>query len=225
MIVKASFAVYAADRQNISNEELKQYAEDLKSGIEDSLNRTEKIEGRTFVVKTDIKTKVFKSERAAMKSGSDNIVEIGNLDIFDADSLTSGKTAGLGFRIEGESFDRMVVSVKDLGGFGADLAKQTMRHEFLTHLSDRPHSNDPFSVRYGLDDSRGNNFDKGDLADYLGRGLIRVQPPPALKGSGDLASKSTHILTSTGSGTQRRRAPYAASHRNKVYHWVRRMKQ
>jgi hypothetical protein len=172
--LKASFAMYGADGQNVSKADLKIYKDALVKGIKELLTKKFEINGKKFDVTTDISAKIYSSEEKAAASGRDNIVEIGY------DQLDSGGedgTAGLAFGVKGENFDRMAVGVQSdptHPGLGDPLTsfKNTAAHEFASHLLSgfhSPNKNEPDSLFQG--NGNGSAFYADDfLSLFTGRG-------------------------------------------------------
>lgn len=105
--IQASFAIYGAEGQGITQEELDNQKALLIEGLTREYGKSFEEDGITYSLSADIQVIVVGSEAEAIESGVDNIVEIGNQALIGDD----GKEAqGMAFRVKGESFDRMVMS-------------------------------------------------------------------------------------------------------------------
>lgn len=214
--IDATFAVYGANGQGVSQEDLQNYAAMLKSGIESHFNKefTDK-NGRKFVISASVNVEVKGSEKEAATSGMDNIVELGYGEL-------SGNDAGVAFHVKGEKFDRMAVGVSrgaDPRGSLASMYEDTFAHEFGSHLLNGGHnrSRNSQSLFY----------------DYLGSGQQILQEDFEFmfreKGRGKLhqvGSKPlatyeplSHILTSTSNSFEVRQANSVVSKPSDVYNW------
>jgi RHS repeat-associated protein len=132
--ITASFGVYGADGQGVSAEDLARHAQFLAIGISEAYNGTftDPETGTTYIVNTQIDVQVYKDERAAIKDGIDNLVEVGNYDLIGDKGPSD---AVVSYR-EGEDYDRMQVSNSrrftggSADGYYADKYRQTYAHEF-----------------------------------------------------------------------------------------------
>lgn len=113
--IRASFAVYAAAGQRVSNKELQRQADLLNSQIENTYTGSATKNGYTYQISATVDVQVVADEKAAISAGVDNIVEIGNKNLEYSFAGTSKRAEGVGYNVEGEGFDRMTVSIK--GGF------------------------------------------------------------------------------------------------------------
>jgi hypothetical protein len=133
--IKASFAVYGAEGQNISQEELEKQKAALLKGLQTEYGKSFEVDGITYEMSADIEVQIADSEADAISKGVDNIVEVGNqsLESLDEDGNWGGAGA-TAFRVKGENFDRMVVNAafKDPDGKNANMPG-VYAHEF-THL-------------------------------------------------------------------------------------------
>lgn len=132
--IKASFAVYGAEGQNVSAEDLAKYAAQLVTGIKKAYDGGYVVDGKGFVIETDIDVNVFTDEQSAMDSGADNLVGLGYDRIVDDEG--EGATAAA-FQREGENFDRVVATIGDTFSLGGAIIQpnreNTFSHEFA-HL-------------------------------------------------------------------------------------------
>jgi len=135
--IKASFALYGAAGQNVSQADLQKYAAALKSGIEKYYNKELTIGDRNYKMSVDVSVQVAGSEKAAIAAGVDNIVEIGNASL---QQLQFGKNPSdayaVSYGVKGENFDRMAF---DISRPGAN-PEEIFAHEFghllgVTHTS------------------------------------------------------------------------------------------
>lgn len=133
--IKASFAVYGAEGQNISQEELEKQKAALLQGLQTEYGKSFEVDGITYEMSADIDVQIAGSEADAISKGVDNIVEVGNqaLESQNEDGNWEG-AGGVSFRVKGENFDRMVVNAafKDPNGQSANMPG-VYAHEF-THL-------------------------------------------------------------------------------------------
>jgi RHS repeat-associated protein len=108
--ITASFVVYAADGQDVSEEELNKQKELIQEQLESVYSGSYKAkDGYTYTISAKITVDVKSSESDAIKSGADNIVEVGNKGIFDTQAKTWSVASS--YHVKGEKFDRMKVSV------------------------------------------------------------------------------------------------------------------
>jgi RHS repeat-associated protein len=222
--VKASFSVYGAKGQNVSKADRAEYAKMLKEGIERSLKQEfTDTNGRTYKMSGEITVREDDNERAAKKSGADNIVELG----YDNLIGPSGNDAGIAFGVPKESFDRMAISISPgvrADGLGAANYGETFAHEFLAHLMYGRHNGDKSEFESLFADDGGNGrFFQSDF-----KRLFREHDPFPPPGPGSKPRPNgpafSNILSTTGSGIERRRAESPQSSAKGVYQWVKRQK-
>lgn len=77
--ISASFAVYGAGGQSVSQADLNKHASYLEQGILKAFNTSFEHNGVNYVVHTDISVGVFDSEESAIASGAGNLIELGIL--------------------------------------------------------------------------------------------------------------------------------------------------
>jgi RHS repeat-associated protein len=225
--LSATFALYGANGQNVSKKDLKTYKEAMLKGIQKRLSGEFNVEGKKFEISANISIEIKSSEAKAMTSGADNIIEIGTQNLVRNGAVQGG----VGFGVESESFDRMVVGVREdpgnYRGSGDPIthAGDVAAHEFAAHLLDVFHSEDPKSLFYG-DDTSGQKFLQSDFERmFFGREGSYVQPPPPPGGQPRTPLPPlTQGLASSGSDAR------MATHRNfekpsDVYAWQYRMRQ
>jgi hypothetical protein len=148
--ITASFALYGADGQNVSAEDLTRQKELLTAGIEQAYNGTYVHNGTTYIIQTQVDVQVFGGESAAVASGADNMVEIGKQTLYDDGGR---QLSGNVFNREGENFDRMRISINQgvPGGLqeGADNYMRIYAHEFA-HVLGMPDRNEGLFASGGL---------------------------------------------------------------------------
>ena len=125
IVIDASFSVYAAEGQGVSEEDKKNYAARLKAGIEGEYNREFTINGQKYVMTANISVSIASDENGAIASGADNLVELGTDDLI---SGNGGEAIATAFHKSGESFDRMRVQIGLTGLFND--YENTFAHEF-----------------------------------------------------------------------------------------------
>lgn len=115
----------------------------IKSGIESHFGKTFDGEnGRKFVMSANIDVQVVGNESEAISKGVDNIAELGYNKLLESDGSSGGLAQA--FRIEGESFDRMVATIDQnfeptLGSLTGSRFEDTFGHEFGSHLLNGGH--------------------------------------------------------------------------------------
>jgi len=236
--IKASFAVYGANGQNVSQKDLTKFAGLLSSGIAKAYNnKAFEYGGRSFVLKTDISVKVAGTEDAAKTSGADNLVELGgqNSDILSSGSKEPGAAV---FHRDGENFDRMIFDISPYGtpgglGEGDNDFENTFGHEFghLLGVIDRPER--AGSLFNG--DSPGPGLTQDDFVDLFDQESEMGYMPPVPPRNGGyrslhilgipsslsrLTPNSSNILNSTNSGFEIRNTTGADNN----YRWSSRVK-
>jgi RHS repeat-associated protein len=111
--VKASFAVYAAKGQKVTEEQLKDQEYLIKSQIESTYSGVYTKNGITYTVSAEVDVQVVSSEQEAIDGGNkgkfDNIVEVGNKTVYSEDE---GRALAAVSHVEGEKFDRMYVDAR-----------------------------------------------------------------------------------------------------------------
>jgi RHS repeat-associated protein len=110
--IRASFAIYGAAGQNVSKEDLERFRKALENGIKNAWNTKLTVDGQNYEIETKIEVQTANSEDEALKTGADNLVELGNQDLISSDKddpRTAGATV---FHREGENIDRMLVDIK-----------------------------------------------------------------------------------------------------------------
>jgi hypothetical protein len=122
--IRASFAIYAASGQTVSKEDLQKQKKALEEQIRSTYSGSIKKDGITYEVSAQVKVQIVDNEESAIKSGVDNIVEVGNRVLHS--NAANGPIAGAGYHLSGENFDRMKVFAR-----GNVLEKNnTYAHEF-----------------------------------------------------------------------------------------------
>jgi RHS repeat-associated protein len=110
--IEASFAVYAAAGQGVTQQQLNEQKDLLKKQIEEAYANTFTEDGVTYTVSAKITVTVVKDEKTAIAGGRrgtyDNIAEVGNMYLHVAGE---GWAAGAAFHVKGEKFDRMKISL------------------------------------------------------------------------------------------------------------------
>jgi hypothetical protein len=230
--VSASFAVYGAHGQNISQEDLKRFAEALKAGIEGHFsNEFEGKDGRKFVLSATIDVQVVGSEADAIAAGVDNIAEFGYSDLEEADGSDGGLAQSFG--VEGESFDRMVATIDSKwdprGSMGSSFG-DIFAHEFGAHLANGGHNLfNPKSIFYERLDLSGAQTmlqEDFDLMFRANGGRRLMPPPPGQKETRTNPERPfSHILTSTLNSFEVRRAPVIYSKPTDSYRWASQVKK
>lgn len=184
---KASFAVYGAKGQNVSAKDLKAVTDKFLKDAATVLSKNFNIERKNFNVTTDLTAKIYNSETDAIKSGKDNIVEVGYEQIIDKSD--GGTALGMAFGVKGENFDRMVITTvagfgeeaTTGGGFGYQARQNegtntTFAHEFAAHLLSGFH-NTVESNSFFYSPKGGSDFTDRDFVRLMtGKGV--VEPPP-----------------------------------------------
>ena len=222
----ASFAIYGANGQKVTGEDLAAAKKAFIAGAQKYLSENFKVEGKSFQLSTDITADVYDSESDAIKSGSDNIVEVGYEDLV---SKREGDAAGLGFGVKGESFDRMVIQIAEgLGnesGFNyqrADEFGETFAHEFGAHLLAAKHNvNRAESLSlFSKDGGDGRLYESDFVRLFVGGSGLK--PPPPRQGENQISTFRNFGLMQ---GAQSR---LANSRDNEsptaVYEWRKRVK-
>ncbi len=135
--IEASFAIYAADGQGVTNEQLNDQAKLIKNQIESTYagSFTAK-DGITYTVSASATVQVVGSEKEAVAGGNmgtfDNIVEIGSKNLMDAGTKPPG-SEGASYHLRRERFDRVKAEV------GVDPTSNLYGHEFSHLLGSRSH--------------------------------------------------------------------------------------
>jgi RHS repeat-associated protein len=225
--LKASFAIYGAKGQNVSKQDLKTYRDALANGINSRLTKTfSNIAGKTFDVKTDIKVKIKDDEASAIRSGSDNIVEIGYGQLDNH----GGDASGVAFNVQGESFDRVAISVEpnpaNFQGLGdpVTMAGEIAAHEFGAHLLSGGHSDNPDSLFFGNILGNGSSqFSPSDFTRLFTGNDDSFPSPPPFPGSKPFAGPYDNIGPSGKS--ERRANSRNNSSPSAVYTWITGVKQ
>ena len=203
--IKASFAIYSAEGQNVSKKDLKTYKKVLKNAIESFLTKKfENVEGRSFSVTADISAKVYSSEQKAIESNRDNLVELGSSTI---QSTSGSEPQGVGFRTNSEEFDRMAVQiVSDPLNYRGSLdptsdAGITFAHEFAAHLIPAGHNNSEPNSGLASDGGEGAFTANDFLRVFTGIDPVRIANPPpgrlpgsALSGVGPRRKKRVRAI-------------------------------
>ncbi len=143
--VKASFGVYVA-KGKLSDKQVKNQVARLKTQIKSELNKTFKNSNNVnFNVNTSIEVTTYGSAKSAAEAGK-------NGDVDNIVGLVKGKTvsgvrdgqnfsaAGSAYRVQGESFDRILVATESSGG-------RTLAHEFVHSLGFSGHKGDGLMKR------------------------------------------------------------------------------
>jgi hypothetical protein len=219
--LRASFTVYGAKGQNISQADIKKYAGLLKSGIEKNLTKDFKIEGRNFAVKTDISVQTAGSEKGAIASGADNIVELGNRKFSDSSGDTDGAAAT--YRVKGENFDRMVFQINQFPAHPN--YENVFAHEFgahgLAYGRGNFHSDNPSSTFYE-EDGGNQSFLENDFRRLTGEEWY--DPAPSDNSSGHIPSVSRQWSRSF-ERTEYRQAHKVVNNPSDEYKWIQTVKR
>ncbi len=110
IVIDASFVVYGADGQGVTEDQLNEQKDLLRAQIVAAYSGTQKgDDGFTYTISANITVEVKSSEKEAIKSGADNLVEVGTKDPFDKNS--NGPGYGISFHVSGEKFDRLNVGI------------------------------------------------------------------------------------------------------------------
>ena len=154
--ITASFTLYGAKGQKISIKTLKDQAAKLKASIERQYKKEfigdgkeNGVEGRTYVLSADISVDAKSTEQAAIKTGADNIVEVGNQELEthrDGSDSWEGGTGGVTYRNEGENFDRISITIQNKG---EPCVTAICGHEFGHSIGANEHSKLRKDLMYG----------------------------------------------------------------------------
>jgi RHS repeat-associated protein len=172
--LEASFAIYAAKGQKVTDEDLAKVKEELVKGIQSYLEKEFDISGKKFNVVTDVSAQVFTSESDAIRSGADNIVEVGNTEIID--NVTKESAAGMAFNVAGENFGRMVIKIAGENDGITTPTERVAAHEFAAHLLNGKHnSKNDRSLFYS--DGGAGDFAPEDFERLVGPEITNPPPP------------------------------------------------
>ena len=225
--ITGSIAMYAAEGQDISQEDLDRQANLLRQAIGETYgNGTFNYNGTNFVVNAKIDVKVFGSESEAISSKADNLIKVGSDALVD----NEGQNRGEAFSREGESFDRVNWSINQgiPGGFvEADESYQrSWAHEFA-HLVGAPDGTSGLLESAGMSNIM-TNSNWVDLFTNERSHDFGSSPPPPAGPRGFGASRGTagvfyqsrsNILSAAGTLEDRR------TDGQEVSRWVRRSKR
>ena len=137
--IDASFAIYAAEGSNLTEEQLNDQKDLIARKIQETYSGQFKGEdGYEYTVSATITIKVVKNETEAKKSGADNIAELGQGYLMVGTDKIQSSKIGMAYRLAGESFDRMKITQRlptllDEGN--------AYSHEFTHLLGKKGHSN------------------------------------------------------------------------------------
>jgi hypothetical protein len=136
VLIEASFAVYAARGQRVTQKQLNEQKELIKKQIEATYSGSFTEEGITYTVSAKIKVNVVQSEAAAVAGGKkgvyDNIVEVGTMGIYDSGEKEFAWANT--YNVKGEKFDRVMVTA----ALDQD-STNTHPHEFTHALGSNIH--------------------------------------------------------------------------------------
>lgn len=146
--IEASFVVYGANGQGVTEDELNEQKDLIKKQIEATYSGQFKgKDGITYDISANISVEIAASEKDAKKAVADdvagNIVEVGNKTL----TVRREEADAVSYHSSGEKFDRMSVSLQ--GNTGTNLYAHEFTH--LLGLSGSNHSSNSNDVTYGND--------------------------------------------------------------------------
>lgn len=216
--ISGTFAMYAAEGQEVTAEELARQAGLLKAGINEQWHSGKfTVNGINYVIETDVSVTTFGNKEDAIASRSDNVVEIGTWDLPESAAVVSNDGSS--------SYDFMRMEVNSANS--DEYFKIAYGHEF-GHLAGLPDG------KTGLMDNvvPGQLNTENFIELFSGRDELSVGGPPSsssgkFKINGKYVSQKsepihftraqTQVLTSTNSSFSTLRAPVGPTR-----DWVRR---
>jgi len=135
IIIEASFAIYAAEGQGITDEQLAQQKKLIEDQIKSVYSGQIKGEdGVTYEITAKITVEVKANEKEAKETATNdvagNIVEIGSKEVYDEGNKQPAYVAS--YHVNGENFDRMKVGLFE-GSLNHIFKTNVYAHEF-SHL-------------------------------------------------------------------------------------------
>jgi hypothetical protein len=221
--IVASFAVYGAKGQDVSKKDRQAYARMLKASIESNFDQKFTVNGRNFVMSAEVSVETRRTEAGAIKSGADNIVELGFDEIVDSNGDSADAMA---FRVDGEAFDRMAVRITSGTEPASTSALRFMdvfSHEFGAHTMQRYHNLIEPASLFSRDGGYG-VFTQLDFEEMFREHVFPKAPPLRGIPTPDPLPFSD-VLKSIGRGGEYRRSgPQIHRNGSEVFKWVKRTK-
>lgn len=187
--LEASFAVYGAEGQNVSPEDLEHYRGVLETEAAALFAAQFSINGQSFNIIAVFSASTYGSEADAVNSGSDNIVELG----YDGlEAAASNNAAGVAGGVVGENFGRMAARIMSTSGLtlGTNHYARVFAHEIGAHLLNGLHNNTNNSSFFFGKTSNSGNFLQEDF-----ERLIRNEEPSGPPGNPKFPSKFNKQLS------------------------------
>lgn len=114
--IKATIGIWRKDNTNISGDDLKKAAAEIKSSIDKAWSGQYEQDGITYTVTTEVTVQAYSTEKEAIKAGSQNVIE-----------MVKGDLPGGAYAESG----RGLISSYDSGTWNIDrVGTRTIAHEF-----------------------------------------------------------------------------------------------